>query len=1028
MTGFTRLELKADEATKLNSFPVNLMEIRSKVCDLLSQVQRYGFFDEYTTHSFEHVEHMLSMTDWIIPNETFDNLTTADCLFITLSIYFHDLGLLITKDEYEKRDSNPEYKRFIQSQQSQDSDYIDYSERLSRLDIELKEKILYQEFVRKTHGARVKSWIEGSLIDNNGADSSIRSEIHQLIGKLDSVARQGLAVVCESHTIDDIADMAKYRVNMPYGNSKDETVNLQYTAIILRVVDLLQITNRRAPSVLYRIINPKDPVSQLEWQKQNAVRNIRPANGLDREGNASATAQPDTIEVFARFENSDGFFGLTSYLSYAKKQLELCQDALKKSEKLLPFPPKFPWKYIDDSGVEAVGFMTKSFGFELDQKKILDLLTGHTLYNDTNVVIRELTQNALDAVRLHYFSEGQSSENGRIDIYWDSKNKVLEVKDNGTGMSQSVIESHLLKVGSSRYQDEKFREKYPDFSSISRFGIGVLSAFMVADNVEITTCTSEDEQARQISLRSVHGKYLIKLLDKVIDRDVIGVYPNGSRIKLQLRTSAKIGDVLEVAKMWLLFPRCDVYVHIDGNDSVKIGYNSPKEALENYIQESKLIFSKNKDNIQVREYIEDGVSLAFAVVKDELFKDWGFVLCPEARRFNQDENEQPLVSLCIEGVGVEFTTPGFKRNTIISLANIVGANAPKTNVARSAIEDTQEYRDALSVIYKLYCKHVASEIERLSKMLGYSLSRAVEQVPYIIDPLCNFQFTPSKPLLLDEALSKVDFILVEDDGVRKNMSFIELRKHKHFWTINSPFMSSVEFFVREAPSNISSMTILDYLQSDGSEHKLPSGMILCNLDRNTRVDSLIRAFYEPIRFEANHDFRRITVKWGLVGKESRWISSQDVESEILQNNRMLRRFYHEIRERTRNYHQQNFYISISDDLEVVNLDDYSDFIADKNTYLHPFKSFSKMLRDIWNSDKSTKNETFLVNVLCYQLVKSLHPENTILSIEKIDRMIASHGLEAPGDLFNISDFVESYNASSFKTFSPYAWKRRDHEQ
>ena len=37
-------------------------------------------------------------------------------------------------------------------------------------------------------------------------------------------------------------------------------------------------------------------------------------------------------------------------------------------------------------------------------------------------------------------------------------------------MTQEVIEKHLLKVGSSRYQDQQFREKHPKFSPISRFG------------------------------------------------------------------------------------------------------------------------------------------------------------------------------------------------------------------------------------------------------------------------------------------------------------------------------------------------------------------------------------------------------------------------------------------------------------------------------------------------------------------------------------------------------------------------------
>jgi HSP90 family molecular chaperone len=73
----------------------------------------------------------------------------------------------------------------------------------------------------------------------------------------------------------------------------------------------------------------------------------------------------------------------------------------------------------------------------------------------------------------------------------------------------------------------------------------VLSAFMVADTVEIMTCHPTEERARQISLRSVHGRYLIRFLDKNTDPTVRQVTPHGTLFKLKLRASAKQVDVLQ---------------------------------------------------------------------------------------------------------------------------------------------------------------------------------------------------------------------------------------------------------------------------------------------------------------------------------------------------------------------------------------------------------------------------------------------------------------------------------------------------
>ena len=149
---------------------------------------------------------------------------------------------------------------------------------------------------------------------------------------------------------------------------------------------------------------------------------------------------------------------------------------------------EFPWRYVDTSGITVEGFEPRKVAFDIDQHKILDLLTGHALYNDANVVVRELVQNALDAVRLQELIENRDGFTGHVRINWNTGSRCLTVEDNGTGMTQTIIEDNLLRVGASRYRTDEFLKKYPSFSLISRFGIGVLSTFMVANKVEIITC------------------------------------------------------------------------------------------------------------------------------------------------------------------------------------------------------------------------------------------------------------------------------------------------------------------------------------------------------------------------------------------------------------------------------------------------------------------------------------------------------------------------------------------------------------
>ena len=67
----------------------------------------------------------------------------------------------------------------------------------------------------------------------------------------------------------------------------------------------------------------------------------------------------------------------------------------------------------------------------------------------------------------------------------------LEIIDNGTGMNQEIIDKYYSKIGSSYYKSHDFFDLQAisdlEFKPISRFGIGILSCFMVADSMEVET-------------------------------------------------------------------------------------------------------------------------------------------------------------------------------------------------------------------------------------------------------------------------------------------------------------------------------------------------------------------------------------------------------------------------------------------------------------------------------------------------------------------------------------------------------------
>ena len=274
----TAAEVRAQEATTLSAFSgINLIRIRSEVAEALSHFGRLGIFHEYTKHDMSHVDGMLRLYDWLIPDETKKSMSSADWLLLTLATYFHDFGLLVTGSEYDRRTISGfgDYLKDLEA--ASDPHDSDYRARVSEIEHqEDREKFLYQEFVRENHAKRIRSWILGTPDRSLGFDSALVDQIAESIGGAGQPFLKDLALVCESHHLADLHNTSKYRVDKPYGQDDNEMANVQFVAIMLRTADLLHIRKDRAPSVAMRLINPSSPISQVEWSKQNAVITVRP--------------------------------------------------------------------------------------------------------------------------------------------------------------------------------------------------------------------------------------------------------------------------------------------------------------------------------------------------------------------------------------------------------------------------------------------------------------------------------------------------------------------------------------------------------------------------------------------------------------------------------------------------------------------------------------------------------------------------------------------------------------------------------
>lgn len=134
--------------------------------------------------------------------------------------------------------------------------------------------------------------------------------------------------------------------------------------------------------------------------------------------------------------------------------------------------------------------------FQAEVKQVLDIVI-HSLYTDREIFVRELVSNAADA--LEKLRHTQLTENNlfqadlplEISLTTDEEKRTLTISDHGLGMSRDELIENLGTIahsGSKAFAAAlKNAGKGDEAKVIGQFGVGFYSAFMVADEVTVST-------------------------------------------------------------------------------------------------------------------------------------------------------------------------------------------------------------------------------------------------------------------------------------------------------------------------------------------------------------------------------------------------------------------------------------------------------------------------------------------------------------------------------------------------------------
>ena len=389
-------------------------------------------------------------------------------------------------------------------------------------------KLIRSEFIRTTHHKRV--------VDNI---KTLKKKIDNTIGGFaaDHFV-QDLADVCRCHgePITDVFNLPTEREDL-----LGEKSNIQFIAILLRLGDVIHFSSDRAPLSLFSEKRITDETSLLHWNAkfQDLKFRFEVLNGTV------------SIKYSAFCSKPEVYYFIQDYLDWVDNELDNYfvlkqrweQLKLEKLESYaLPISNRVDRSQLNYD--KDVFIPQRNMHFVLNQSKILELLMGIQLYKDEYLCLRELYQNSLDATKCIIAINKQNGVHEDLTIEFGIgeepvegvNRKYLYCLDHGTGMNRFIIENYLLQIGNSYYKSKDFNRKNTEWgfevNPTSQFGIGILSCYMLADKIGITTVYSENNETNSFILEGIN-EHFYYINAPEYDTEQIGKH--GTIVKLYLK-------------------------------------------------------------------------------------------------------------------------------------------------------------------------------------------------------------------------------------------------------------------------------------------------------------------------------------------------------------------------------------------------------------------------------------------------------------------------------------------------------------
>lgn len=499
---------------KISALRTSISQVNERARKFLSEIS--NDFPQLTDHSIDHSLMLWNYVDIVLGEEKTAGLSPLEAYILHITFLIHDAGTCLSILSKESTiQTNPIYQDFITLHGDTEDGKMD--------------AMFYT--IRYMHGEYARRIATQQLSDGDFLiqDTGLRDEFGDLIGRIAQSHAHNVNFI-ENEIPDEYTAQ-----NFP----RDWTVRCRRLAYLLRVVDAAHLDNLRTPKSIEQINSLRSP-SREHWtfQKKLGIPTRSPDRFLIYTTNSPFTVEEqkawwycyDALTMLDReIKAANEYFEFKNLPVLAVKGVKDINDPLSLSKDTL----KTDRWYVFDTRVKVS-----------NPVHIASELGGVKLYGEECLALRELIQNAIDAIIAYRVKTEQTrSEVGLIKVRVTQENNVfyLTVTDNGIGMSSSIMTNELLDFGTSYWKTNRFRLDHQglvssSFDSIGRFGIGFFSVFMLGNLVTVTSWRHGDARSEMKTLDFYDGLDSTPILRDPTESEQKSVIDRGTTVRAQLMT------------------------------------------------------------------------------------------------------------------------------------------------------------------------------------------------------------------------------------------------------------------------------------------------------------------------------------------------------------------------------------------------------------------------------------------------------------------------------------------------------------